>query len=252
MCLPFLHVCVFCSDALFALALLSVPQGYRQLQFLESQQIDTDEANLVAGMDIAMDIVRAAETVGGGISPADLLLLTSGALAERNVNAAADIARRLSLLLAPEASSSSAALAASSSGVAGAASSSPTSQQQQQQVRGVDSSSAFDPEFVLQQYESLAEMCIAQRAVQQADVVLEAAEVAGLQPSKQILAKLTAAMRGQPRRSEVRVGRYKSAMRGGRVAGGCQPVCVMHVVVVAALSGALFFGKRLISMHAHS
>lgn len=36
-----------------------------------------------------MDILRAAETVGGGASPADLLLLTSGALAERNVNAAA-------------------------------------------------------------------------------------------------------------------------------------------------------------------
>lgn len=180
-----------------------MPQGYRQLQFLESQQIDTDEANLVAGMDIAMDIVRAAETVGGGITPADLLLLTSGALAERNVNAAADIARRLSLLLAPNSpSSSSAALAASSSGVAGAAASSQTSQQQQ-------SSSAFDPEFVLQQYESLAEMCIAQRAVQQADVVLEAAEVAGLQPSKQILAKLTAAMRGQPRRSEVRVAGWR-------------------------------------------
>jgi hypothetical protein len=45
-------------------------------------------------MDIAMDIVRAAETVGGGVTPADLLLLTSGALAERNVNAAADVARR--------------------------------------------------------------------------------------------------------------------------------------------------------------
>lgn len=65
------------------------PQGYRQLQFLEAQQIDTDEANLVAGMDIAMDIVRAAETVGGTVTPPDLLLLTSGALAERNVNAAA-------------------------------------------------------------------------------------------------------------------------------------------------------------------
>jgi hypothetical protein len=48
-------------------------------------------------MDIAMDIVRAAETVGGGITPADLLLLTSGALAERNVNAAADVARRCGL-----------------------------------------------------------------------------------------------------------------------------------------------------------
>jgi hypothetical protein len=66
-----------------------VLQGYRQLQFLEAQQIDTDEANLVAGMDIAMDIVRAAETVGGAVTPSDLLLLTSGALAERNVNAAA-------------------------------------------------------------------------------------------------------------------------------------------------------------------
>jgi hypothetical protein len=61
----------------------------------------------------------------------------------------------------------------------------------------------YDQAFVLQQYEKLAEMCIAQQAVQQADVVLEAAEVAGLQPSAAILARLTAALRGQPRRSEV-------------------------------------------------
>lgn len=152
-------------------------QGYRQLQFLEAQQIDTDEANLVAGMDIAMDIVRAAETVGGAVTPADLLLLTSGALAERNVNAAADIARRLSLLLRPPAAGGS---------------SSSSSQAQQ-----------YDPDFVLQQYESLAGMCLAQRAVQQADVVLEAAEAVGLQPSKQILQQLSAALRGQPRRNEV-------------------------------------------------
>lgn len=166
-------------------------QGYRQLQFLEAQQIDTDEANLVAGMDIAMDIVRAAETVGGSVTPADLLLLTSGALAERNVNAAADIARRLSLLLSPAA----AAL---------------PQQTQQQQQAGQQQQQQFDPEFVLQQYEQLAEMCISQSAVQQADVVLEAAESAGLQPSKAVLQKLTAALRGQPRRSEVRaVGRSR-------------------------------------------
>jgi hypothetical protein len=164
------------------------PQGYRQLQFLEAQQIDTDEANLVAGMDIAMDIVRAAETVGGAVTPSDLLLLTSGALAERNVNAAADIAPRLSLLLAPDMpllGSVGTAEGSSSTGV-------------------VPQGERYEPEFVLQQYEALAEMCIAQRAVQQADVVLEAAEAAGLQPSQVVLARLTTALRGQPRRSEVR------------------------------------------------
>jgi hypothetical protein len=147
-------------------------QGYRQLQFLQAQQIDTDEANLVAGMDVAMDIVRAAEIVGGAATPADLVTLVSGALAERNANAAADLARRLAVLLAP-----------------------PAALQQQQ----------YDTQFVLQQYEALADMCLQQRAVQQADVVLEAAERAGLTPSQEVLARLTAALRGQPRRSEVRV-----------------------------------------------
>lgn len=92
--------------------------------------------------------------------------------------AATDVARRLSLLLSPEAA---------------AATASSTAQPEW-----------YDPAFVLQQYESLAEMCLSQRAVQQADVVLESAEVAGLQPSAAVLAKLTAALRGQPRRGEVR------------------------------------------------
>ena len=155
-----------------------------------------------------MDIVRAAETVGGAVTPADLLLLTSGALAERNVNAAADIARRLSLLLAP-----AAAL--------------PDGRQQQQQQVPQQFAGRYDPAYVLQQYESLADMCIAQRAVQQADVVLEAAEVAGLQPSKGVLERLAAALRGQPRRSEVG--------DGGVLAKGRVCVCVDRGVARACV-----------------
>lgn len=89
----------------------------------------------------------------------------------------ADIARRLAILLTPEA------------GLPG--------------LSAAVQLQRYDPQFVLEQYETLADMCIAQRAAQQADVVLEAAEVAGLQPSQAMLAKLTAALRGQPRRSEV-------------------------------------------------
>jgi hypothetical protein len=83
----------------------------------------------------------------------------------------------------------------------------------------------YDQAFVLQQYESLAEMCIAQQAVQQADVVLEAAEVAGLQPSAAILARLTAALRGQPRRSEVR---RREAGTGAAVRAGLQWAAGQH------------------------
>lgn len=135
-------------------------------------------------------------------------------------SSAADIARRLSLLLSPEAAAA-----------ATAATSSSTAQQPEW----------YDPAFVLQQYESLAEMCLSQRAVQQADVVLESAEVAGLQPSPAVLAKLTAALRGQPRRGEVR-GDLVVWLVGVRVRG--HPVfppvplsvCVSAVVSCMSLS----------------
>jgi hypothetical protein len=127
----------------------------------------------------------------------------------------ADIARRLAILLAPEA------------GLPGLS----TEVQLQR----------YDPEFVLEQYEKLAEMCIVQRAAQQADVVLEAAEVAGLQPSPAMLTKLTAALRGQPRRSEVSLGWWRVGRAEGtthvqlRCAG--QPSQAMLTMLTAALGG---------------
>jgi hypothetical protein len=114
-----------------------VPQGYRQLQFLESQQIDTDEANIIAGMDVALDIVRATEMVSGRsnvMTPADVLTLAEAAKAERSPAAAADIAARLSVLLLPGA------------------------------VR--EDGTPYSQASVLQQYSDLADMCLKQRLVQ--------------------------------------------------------------------------------------
>jgi hypothetical protein len=148
-------------------------QGYNQLVMMEAQQIDTDEANIIAGMDIAMDVVRAAEICGGGITAADVLTLASGAQAERSPAAAAAVAARMSVLLQPGAVDGS------------------TGQQ-------------YSPEFVLQQYEQLADLCLRFRAPVYADAVLEAAETQGLRPSPEIMQRLTVAMRGKPRRSEVR------------------------------------------------
>jgi hypothetical protein len=140
---------------------------------MEAQQIDTDEANLVAGMDIAMDVVRAAEICGGGITAADVLTLAAGAQAERSPAAAAAVAARMSVLLQPSAVDDS------------------TGQQ-------------YSREFVLQQYEQLADMCLRLRAPVYADAVLESAETQGLRPSQEIMQRLMLAMRGKPRRSEVR------------------------------------------------
>ncbi|WIA11381.1 hypothetical protein OEZ85_011501 [Tetradesmus obliquus] len=155
-------------------------EGYSQLVMMEAQQIDTDEANLVAGMDIAMDVVRAAEICGGTITPADVLTLAAGAQAERSPAAAAAVAARLSVLL-------------QSSAVDGS-----TGQQ-------------YSREFVLQQYEQLADMCLRFRAPVFADAVLEAAETQGLRPSPEIMQRLMVAMRGKPRRSE-RVSRESAAL----------------------------------------
>eukprot|EP00775_Hariotina_reticulata_P005582 gene5582-5820_t len=149
----------------------TLQEGYRQLQYLESQQIDTDEANIVAGMDVALDIVRATEMISGRsnvMTPADVLTLAEAAKAERSPAAAADVAVRLSALLLPGA------------------------------IR--EDGTPYSQAFVLQQYSDLAELCLKQRAVQAADLVLEAAETAGLKPSQELLNRLTVALRGQPRR----------------------------------------------------
>ncbi|KAF6261647.1 hypothetical protein COO60DRAFT_743720 [Scenedesmus sp. NREL 46B-D3] len=158
----------------------NLQEGYNQLVMMEAQQIDTDEANIIAGMDIAMDVVRAAEICGGGITAADVLTLASGAQAERSPAAAAAVAARMSVLLQP--------------GVVDGS----TGQQ-------------YSREFVLQQYEQLADMCLRFRAPVFADAILEAAETQGLRPSPDIMQRLMVAMRGKPRRSE-RVSRESAAL----------------------------------------
>jgi hypothetical protein len=166
-------VCSILRCLSLSFVIIVSPQGYNQLVMMEAQQIDTDEANIIAGMDIAMDVVRAAEICGGGITAADVLTLASGAQAERSPAAAAAVAARMSVLLQPGAVDGS------------------TGQQ-------------YSPEFVLQQYEQLADMCLRFRAPVYADAVLEAAETQGLRPSPEIMQRLLVAMRGKPRRSEVR------------------------------------------------
>lgn len=172
------HTGVFCRPSVLligsTMCCTAAAQGYAQLQYLEAQQLDTDEANLVAGMDVALDCVRAAEILGGTATAADVLILAAAAQAERSPAAAAAVAARLSILLQP--------------GVTDPA----TGQQ-------------YSQEFVLQQYEQLADMCLRYRAPQFADMVLEAAETQKLRPSADVLNRLTLALRGKPRRGEVRL-----------------------------------------------
>lgn len=146
-------------------------QGYQQLLMLQDKRLDTEEANLAASMDIALDCVRAAEMLGGGCTAADVLVLQKAALAERSPSAAAAVAERLKILLQP--------------GI-------------------VDSTGQpFDRRTVLQQFEELADMCLRLRSAPAADMVLEDAENAGLKPSEEILNRLTVSLRGRPRRSVV-------------------------------------------------
>ncbi|KAF8065665.1 pentatricopeptide repeat-containing protein [Scenedesmus sp. PABB004] len=151
----------------------TLQEGYAQLQFLEAAQLDTDEANLVAGMDVALDVLRVAEVLGGAASPADVLALAAGAQAERSPAAAAAVAPRLAALLEPGA--------------------------------------GLARDEVAAQYEALADMCLRYAAPGAADVVLEAAEAAGLRPADALLARLRAALRGQPRRGE-RLGMENAAL----------------------------------------
>lgn len=135
----------------------------------------------MAGSDVALDVLRCVETLGGVPTPADALTLCAAATAERSPAAAAALAPRLARVLLDR---------GGGSGSGGG---------------GVATAGLLPSSQVLEQYEALAAMCLRAGAPSSADAVLEAAEGAGLTPSDASLGALRAALRGRPRRAEVRV-----------------------------------------------